>query len=185
MSALTKRSASLRAMLAATLEEGATTPSAVTATGAGLPPQAEAVVAPSDPPSSAPPVLPSQESGLPTPAALASQDRVEPSAEEEEEAPATGTPLAPIREVPAVAPPPANGARRVAWEKLSITLERDDLAVLERFHESARAAGVRMRKGGNPSLFIRAALRLLSEVGEEDPDQWARRVAAVIRERAG
>jgi hypothetical protein len=80
--------------------------------------------------------------------------------------------------------PSGNGVRRVAWEKLSVTLEPDDIAVLERFHEAARAAGVRMRKGANPSLFIRAALRLLNEVGEEDPDQWARRVAAVLRERS-
>ena len=65
------------------------------------------------------------------------------------------------------------------WVKLSVTIEQRDVAILDRFHEDARAAGLPLRKGGNPSMFIRAALRMLDEMSETDPEGWASRVAAV------
>lgn len=68
------------------------------------------------------------------------------------------------------------------WEKLSITLERRDLEVLERFHVVAREAGVKLRRGGNPSLFIRAALRELEELRVADPAAFQAKLLRVSGE---
>lgn len=80
-------------------------------------------------------------------------------------------------------PPPIHSAKPgPAREKLSVLLESRDLAILQRFHEDARDAGIKMRRGGNPSLFVRAALRLLDDVGTRDADEWAQIVASTLRE---
>ena len=88
---------------------------------------------------------------------------------------------------PASATPNGGSARPIAarYEKLSILLEPSDLALLEQFYAIARAAGIRMRKGGNPSLFMRAALRSLNELNQADPEAWAERVAAAVRKDEG
>ncbi len=64
------------------------------------------------------------------------------------------------------------------WEKANVTLEPRDLAILRRSDAQARAYGFRIRKGGNPSLFVRAALRLLDELIDRDPEGWIKRIAA-------
>jgi hypothetical protein len=64
------------------------------------------------------------------------------------------------------------------WEKANVTLEPRDLAILQRSDAQARAYGFRIRKGGNPSLFVRAGLRLLEELGDRDPEAWIRQIAA-------
>jgi hypothetical protein len=64
------------------------------------------------------------------------------------------------------------------WEKANVTLEPRDLAILQQSDEQARAYGFRIRKGGNPSLFVRAGLRLLSELCDRDPETWIKRIAA-------
>ena len=83
--------------------------------------------------------------------------------------------MAPVlpREEPSAIPPP---------EKLSVLLGASELAILERFHEDARGAGIKMRKGGNPSLFVRAALRLLDQVGAQNAEEWARIVAGSLHD---
>lgn len=64
------------------------------------------------------------------------------------------------------------------WEKANVTLEPRDLAILQRSDAQARAYGFRIRKGGNPSLFVRAGLRLLDELVDRDPEAWIKRIAA-------
>jgi len=64
------------------------------------------------------------------------------------------------------------------WEKANVTLEPRDLAILQRSDAQARAYGFRIRKGGNPSLFVRAGLRLLDELVDRDPEGWIKRIAA-------
>lgn len=64
------------------------------------------------------------------------------------------------------------------WEKANVTLEPRDLAILQRSDAQARAYGFRIRKGGNPSLFVRAGLRLLDELVDRDPEGWIERIAA-------
>jgi hypothetical protein len=73
---------------------------------------------------------------------------------------------------------PQRPARLPKWEKANVTLEPLDLAILQRSDVQARAYGFRIRKGGNPSLFVRAGLRLLDELGDRDPEEWIKRIAA-------
>jgi len=178
----TKRSDALKSMLAASIRTAADTPSDLTIVGAGKAPEAEA-------PSG------SQESGVgsrglgeegrelgsgePPPSAAESTIASEstsanPPARENHGA----VRLAPI--APSFAPRPPMPTKAPAWAKLTITLEQSDFDVLDRFHAEAREAGVKLRRGGNPSLFIRAALRAFDELSEEQPNMWAQRVAAVI-----
>jgi len=63
------------------------------------------------------------------------------------------------------------------WEKANVTLEPQDLAILKRSDQHARAYGSRIREGGNPSLFVRAGLRLLDELCDRDPEAWIKRIA--------
>ncbi len=65
------------------------------------------------------------------------------------------------------------------WEKANVTLEPRDLTILQRSDAQARAYGFRIRKGGNPSLFVRAGLRLLDELCDRDPKAWIERIAAI------
>jgi hypothetical protein len=74
---------------------------------------------------------------------------------------------------------PALYASEKRVEKMTLTLLREDLALLDEFHAEARRHGVKMRRGGNPSLFARASLRLLYELMLEDPSSFVRRVEAV------
>lgn len=64
------------------------------------------------------------------------------------------------------------------WEKANVTLEPRDRNS-RTGGSQARSYGFRTRKGGNPSLFIRAGLRLLDELGERDPEAWIKRIAAI------
>jgi len=73
---------------------------------------------------------------------------------------------------------PERPVRSPKWEKANVTLEPRDLAILQRSDSQARDYGFRIRKGGNPSLFVRAGLRLLDELGERDPAEWIKRIAA-------
>jgi len=82
--------------------------------------------------------------------------------------------------VPLFVPRPPVAPKAPAWGKLTITLEQSDFDILDRFHVSAREAGLKLRRGGNPSLFIRAALRAFEEQSEERPDLWAERLVGVM-----
>jgi hypothetical protein len=81
--------------------------------------------------------------------------------------------------IASIVPSPA-AAKQATYAKMSITLTASDLEVIERFHSVAREAGVKLRKGGNPSLFLRAALREFDDLGDNDPQAWARRLASVL-----
>ena len=72
---------------------------------------------------------------------------------------------------------PERPSKLPKWEKANVTLEPRNLAILERSDQQARAYGFRIRKGGNPSLFVRAGLRLLDELGDRDPEAWIKRIA--------
>lgn len=90
-------------------------------------------------------------------------------------APATPLPApaaaVPLPEVPTV-PAPAPAASAKGWDKLSITLSRSDFGILEVQTGQARAAGIKMRRGGNPSVFLRAALRNLEALRLTNPAAW-------------
>ncbi len=66
------------------------------------------------------------------------------------------------------------------WQKANVTLEPEDMAILDHSDARARSYGFRIRKGGNPSLFVRAGLRLLNDLLEKDPDIWVKRIAETI-----
>jgi hypothetical protein len=68
------------------------------------------------------------------------------------------------------APPPK------AWDKLSITLNAGDFTILETQTAQARAAGIAIRRGGNPSLFVRAAIRHFEALRLTSPAAWAEAV---------
>ena len=182
------RSEALRKMLAENIEQSAATPAPLTLTGAGAVPEPKINQAEED-------------SRLPTPDSGVFVKRINQSidlssdrvvrdvvAPPAEEAPTTAVAVEPpmaselIYAFRAMEPidPPAPAPPR--GEKLSVLLSASDLAILEKFHQDARGAGIKMRKGGNPSLFVRAALRLLDDVGSHDADQWANIVAATLRD---
>lgn len=73
---------------------------------------------------------------------------------------------------------PQRPVKIAQWEKANVTLEPRDLAILQRSDSQARAYGFRIRKGGNPSLFVRAGLRLLDELSDRDPETWIKLIAA-------
>jgi len=81
---------------------------------------------------------------------------------------------APISYVPKKLP------KAPTWQKANVTLEPEDMAILEHSDTCARSYGFRIRKGGNPSLFVRAGLRLLNDLLEKDPDTWVKRIAETI-----
>ena len=181
------RSEALRKMLAQNIEQSAATPAPLTMTGAGAVPEPKIDQA-------------EEESRLLTPdsgtVTLAShsttlggekvvQDVVAPLHERTSitevavEPPKANERIYTFRAMEPI-DPPAPAAPR--GEKLSVLLSASDLAILDKFHQDARGAGIKMRKGGNPSLFVRAALRLLDDVGSHDADQWANIVAATLRD---
>jgi hypothetical protein len=86
-------------------------------------------------------------------------------------APAPVAALVPLPVAPTVsAPAPAPAAK--GWDKLSITLSRSDFGILDVQTGQARAAGIKMRRGGNPSVFLRAALRNLEALRLTNPTAW-------------
>ena len=171
-----KRSARLRSMIAATVTDAAENAAPVGFTGASFP-----APIPTD-------------SRVKTPDEIA-EELSSHNASHPEPSPATVVetvePLAPVADAPApsMAPIPVNVKSRAPlraperpvkspkWEKANVTLEPRDLAILERSDQQARAYGFRIRKGGNPSLFVRAGLRLLDELGDRDPEAWIKRIA--------
>jgi len=146
-----KRSDRLRSMIAATVTDAAENAAPVTVTGAGL----------SETPNA-------QESRLKTsPIPLA-------------RAPASPTVAAAAQSTSAAERSlraPERPVRSPKWEKANVTLEPRDLEILRRSDSQAREYGFRIRKGGNPSLFVRAGLRLLDELGDRDPQEWIKRIA--------
>jgi len=165
-----KRSDRLRSMIAATVTDAAENAAPVTVTGAGL-----------------------SESGNPQESRLKTAPIPSAPAHEEnraaEAAPALPEHLAPLASPTVVAPQkisvverslraPERPVRSPKWEKANVTLEPRDLAILQHSDSQARQYGFRIRKGGNPSLFVRAGLRLLDELGDRDPEEWIKRIAA-------
>jgi len=168
-----KRSDRLRSIIAATVTDAAENAAPVTVTGAGLS-EAEAAN--------------SQESRLKTSPV--------PATPAQEEHRTVGAAPAPPQSLPRLASPgvaaaqqtssaverslraPERPVRSPKWEKANVTLEPRDLEILQRSDSQAREYGFRIRKGGNPSLFVRAGLRLLDELGDRDPEEWIKRIAA-------
>jgi hypothetical protein len=181
------RSDALRKLLAETIEQSAATPAPLTVTGVGAGPEA-----PGSPREENSDEVPTPDSGLTLvekelvspPAVTADGDLpiaevMQPEralAQDYLTAPAVRRPNESALPSAPIAPPASIG------EKLSVFLGPRDLAILERFHEDARGAGIKMRKGGNPSLFVRAALRLLDDVGSRNADDWAQIVASTLRD---
>jgi len=177
------RSDALRKILAQNIEQSAATPAPLTVTGAGTGPAGFA-----DSESAKFPEVMTPESGVLTAAgqALAAPvEQLEPVQNEKRDvslsavtseprpiADKATAPVLPRQELTAIPRP----------EKLSILLGASELEILERFHGDARGAGIKMRKGGNPSLFVRAALRLLDQVGAQNADEWARIVAGSLHD---
>ena len=120
------------------------------------------------------PTPPSRESGVPThaPGAAAELLPAEPApAAAPEAVPPAAAAVAARTPAPSHAlPAPAAVAK--GWEKLSITLARSDFGILDVQTGQARAAGIKMRRGGNPSVFLRAALRNLEALRLTNPSAW-------------
>jgi len=181
------RSEALRKLLAETIEQSAATPAPLTVSGVGAGPEATVSTGDEHPakvttPDSGLVVVEKELVSPPTvtadvdlPIAEVTQPKRAP-AQDYLTSPAVRRPNeSPLPPAP-IAPPAPSG------EKLSVFLGPRDLAILERFHEDARGAGIKMRKGGNPSLFVRAALRLLDDVGSRNADDWAQIVASTLRD---
>jgi len=178
------RSNALRKLLAENIEQSAATPAPLTLTGAGTIPAGPSGAVSSIPAEVMTPdsCILGAESFAPS---LAVAEAFASSIAAKSVSPPPIAPVEPLatilRSAAAVEPalvlpaPPRP-------EKLSVLLNASELAILERFHEDARGAGIKMRKGGNPSLFVRAALQLLDEVGSRNADEWARIIAASIRD---
>jgi phage tail sheath protein FI len=109
------------------------------------------------------PTQPIAEAGPPAPTTAASQ------------------PAPPVVTAQQPAPPVAlaPAAKAKPYVNQTHLLRLSDVDIIERQTEIARAAGVKMRKNGNPSLIVRAALRLLEEVREKSPDEWLQRIRNV------
>lgn len=179
MSNSSKRSERLRSFITSTLNDAAADAAPVTITGSGLP------------------NITSEESRVKN-----SSEAREP--ETQENSPPIETPLLqqepPITEEtasisfptepnlhqepsPNIAPTlhvPQRLAKSPAYQKANMTLYPRDLASLELYDKKARSYGFRLRKGGNPSLFIRTGLRLLEQLLQDDPQEWINQVAATM-----
>ena len=177
------RSDALRKILAQNIEQSAATPAPLTVTGAGTGPAGFA-----DSESAKFPEVMTPESGV-----SAAEDYVgsapvvppEPVQDENKDALPSIISLEPLTiaaKAIALVSPSREPTAISRPEKLSVLLGASELAILERFHEDARGAGIKMRKGGNPSLFVRAALRLLDQVGAQNADEWARIVAGSLHD---
>ena len=177
------RSDALRKILAQNIEQSAVTPATLSVTGVGTAP-----IGLADQEGDNTQKVMTPESGVLTAAGEALAAPVEqlepvqnnkrdvsPSAVTSDPRPIAAKAIAPVlpRQEPTAIPRP---------EKLSILLGASELEILERFHGDARGAGIKMRKGGNPSLFVRAALRLLDQVGAQNADEWARIVAGSLHD---
>jgi len=177
------RSNALRKLLAENIEQSAATPAPLTVTGAGTipaaPPEAVSYTTEVMTPDSGIAEAETSASLIASAGAFAS-DIAAKSVSPPPIAPVE--PLATILRSAALLEPALVLPAPPRPEKLSVLLNARELAILERFHEDARGAGIKMRKGGNPSLFVRAALQLLDEVGSRNADEWARIIAASIRD---
>lgn len=178
------RSDALRKLLAETIEQSAVTPAPLTITGVSAGPD-EPLSNNEGRPAGV--MTPDSRLGAivreASPTALAEEpDAVEAPQVERAQAQVFSMPAAVQTPNERVLPPPRIASPGTAGAKLSVLLEPRDFAILERFHEDARGAGIKMRKGGNPSLFIRAALRLLDDVGTRNPSDWAQIVASMHRD---
>ena len=178
------RSDALRKLLAERIEQSAATPAPLTITGVGAGPEE-----PLSNDEERPVKVMTPDSRLPIIDRVASStakaedlDAVEVSKVDRDQPQEFPTPAALQTQNASVSPTARNTSPGPAGEKLSVLLGPRDLAILERFHEDARGAGIKMRKGGNPSLFVRAALRLLDDVGTRNADDWAQIVASTLRE---
>ena len=178
------RSNALRKILAETIEQSAATPAPLTITGVGASPEES----PSNAEGSLTEVMTPDSRLITTDLAgsLTTIDKepvtIQVSRIGRGPARSLTPPAARQTQNESLMPPARTGSPRPTGEKLSVLLGPRDLAILERFHEDARGAGIKMRKGGNPSLFVRAALRLLEDVGARNADDWAQIVAATLRE---
>ena len=178
MSATTKRSDALKKLLATSIQTASDTPSDLTVFGAGKPPDQDSGVA--TPESYLEVAEQSEASSIVGSASTEGAVEIAEVAPDEPVVPDSP----PLLRVPLPAPAlflsQRSAAKPTGWAKLSITLEPGDLEILDRFHASARDAGVKLRRGGNPSLFVRAALRAFEELSETRPEAWAERLAGVI-----
>jgi len=181
------RSDALRKILAQNIEQSAATPAPLTLTGAGTVPvvsesHVSVKVTPKEVMTPETGVLLAEDRVL-APASVAAAEMLEDEKTDDSQHP-TPTPSPLANAVKAIAPvlPRQEPIAIPRPEKLSVLLGASELAILERFHEDARGAGIKMRKGGNPSLFVRAALRLLDQVGAQNVDEWARIVAGSLHD---
>ena len=177
------RSDALRKILAQNIEQCAVTPAPLTVTGAGTVPTG----LPNEGSATTREVM-TPESGVLTAEDYAGRVPVEPSEpvlvdnRDVLRNSVSSGPLTVAAKAIAPVPPKQEPTAIPRPEKLSVLLGASELAILERFHEDARGAGIKMRKGGNPSLFVRAALRLLDQVGAQNADEWARIVAGSLHD---
>lgn len=162
-----KRSELLRDVIAEQLADAAEEAAAVSVIGAGAGPK-------------------TQNSVVTTP-----DSRIGPANEVPAPSPVISAPPTPIAAEPqpsaidipptlrrTIQPPETTSTKTPSWQKISITLAPQDFDILSRLEEKARRRGVKMRKGGNPSLIVRTALRLLDELQDEAPEAWLGRIAA-------
>ena len=173
-----KRSDRLRSMIAATVMDAAENAAPVGVTGASFPAPVSADSRVKTPDEMAEELI-SSKTAHPEPSSATAVQAVEPLAPLPV-APAPSTaPIPGIAESRAPLRAPERAAKAPKWEKANVTLQPRDLAILERFDAQARAYGFRIRKGGNPSLFVRAGLRFLDELSDQDPEGWINRIAAM------
>jgi beta-lactam-binding protein with PASTA domain len=82
----------------------------------------------------------------------------------------------PVRSRP---PSAVTEPRTKRWEKQGHTLLVGDLAILDEHQRLAREAGILTRRGSNPSLIVRAALRAYERLRLDRPDDWMRHLREV------
>ena len=124
-----------------------------------------------------------QESGVQTSEAtpVAAAEEAPPGLQSVPSTIVAGPPSVPPPAMPEVTPP-------AKWAKLSVTLHPGDFAIVDQQTTQARTAGIRLRRGGNPSIFVRAGLRNLEALRLTNPSAWAeliRSVASSERPEAG
>lgn len=197
-----QRSARLRSIIAATVSEAAENAAPVTITGSSLAShEAESRVKTEESREGNVATLPAESANPPAPLTMphASEDH---GAARQPDLPDRGlslepspSPIATAQPASAVSPAkpitrpvlraPEKPVKPPKWEKANFTLEARDIAILQRSDAEARAFGFRIRKGGNPSLFVRAGLRLLDELIDQDPEGWIKRIAATTSTGVG
>jgi hypothetical protein len=195
----TKRSDRLRSLISATVADAAADTAPVTITGASLAgvrvavadePITELIEKQKTVPGKPLPKSPVEEEAEALPASLASaESKISLDAQPIQ---VVEIPTMPETPVPSVVTPasvsqmtrtihsPISSAKKKTWEKISLTLEEQDLRILDDSDRTARVSGLRLRRGGNPSLFVRAGLRLLEQLRRDNPEAWLDQVSATI-----